>query len=189
MRIIKKVDTAILDGHVMTLMKGVSATTIASADENDVLKRILETRFIQCDEDGGEYARQILQLLRQMDNVTPEPSIIKSVIEIVLTDIRIPCECIEHSFFPYTKPHLFILAANPDFLSSCATHFVTVLSESDVPLGPTALVIATALTTEFCGSVPTSPLQILSGLAARLKTCPGWFLFLSEDVARLMYAG
>ncbi|KAF9474581.1 ARM repeat-containing protein [Pholiota conissans] len=152
MRIIKKVDTAILDGHVMTLMKGVSTMTIAPTDENDALTRVLETRFIQCNDDGGEYAHQILQLLQQIDNVTPEPRVMKSVIEIVLTDIRIP--------------------SNPDFLSSCATHFITVLSESDVPLGPTALVISTALTTEFCGSVPTSPLQILSGLAARLKTCP-----------------
>ncbi|KAF8971037.1 armadillo-type protein [Flammula alnicola] len=150
LRIIKKVDPSILDAHVLSLIKGAQPEP-ANMDTNESLMRILETRLIQYEEDGGEYARQVLELTRKVDEGTTVPLVFKGIIETVLTDIRSP--------------------SNSDFLPSCATHFITVLSEPEVPLSPTALVIATALATEFSGSLPTSPVQILSGLAARLKTC------------------
>ena len=55
---------------------------------------------------------------------------------------------------------------------SCASHFIDTLVDPDVFLGPTALVIATALATEFSASFSTRAPAILSGLTARLKTCP-----------------
>jgi hypothetical protein len=72
-------------------MKGISSETVDN-DANGALMRVLETRLVQYEEDGGEYARQILELLRQVDDATIEPRVLKGVIEVVLTDIRTPCE-------------------------------------------------------------------------------------------------
>ncbi|KAF5321369.1 hypothetical protein D9619_001522 [Psilocybe cf. subviscida] len=151
LRIVKCVDASILDSHVSSMMQNIPKE--AEAVDNSIpLLRILETRLIQCEDDGGEYARQVLEMLRQVDEAASSVQILKGIIQVILTDIRRP--------------------QNPEFLPSCGTSFVTVLSESEIPLGPTALVIATALATEFCDIIPTSPTSLLSALATRLKTCP-----------------
>lgn len=61
---------------------------------------------------------------------------------------------------------------NPAFMTSCASQFIDALVDQDVFLGPTTLVIVTALATEFSASFSTRAPAILSALAARLKTCP-----------------
>lgn len=171
---IKRVDTSILDGHVEALINNAAA----DADAMDTcLLRIMEVRLVQHEEDGGEYARHVLDMLRKADEIIPSPRVFKGVIEVFLVDIRTPRRWSRHAILiTLSYRHG---AGTSGFVSSCATHVTTVLSEPEVHLGPTALIIATALATEFSGSVPTSPLEVLSGLAARIRVCPGQFALLS----------
>ena len=61
-------------------------------------------------------------------------------------------------------------------MTSTVAHFVSVLMEKDGVLGPTSIIIATALTTEYFHILPVTPSVLLSGLASRLGTCPGMFV-------------
>ena len=87
LRIIKRVDFSILDGHVEALLKNAAAepTTLEA-----VILRTLEVRLIQYREDGGEYAREILEILRRIDETMQEAYILKGAIEMILTELRVP---------------------------------------------------------------------------------------------------
>lgn len=89
MRIIKRVDSSILDGHVAALLKNAVAepTTLEA-----VILRTMEVRLVQYREDGGEYAREILEILRKIDETVPEPCVFKGAIEVILTELRNPRE-------------------------------------------------------------------------------------------------
>lgn len=56
-------------------------------------------------------------------------------------------------------------------MTSCVNRFIANVVDQDAPLGPTAMVIATALMTEYLESVTIPPEQLLSALATRLKSC------------------
>ena len=87
LRIIKRVDFSILDGHVEALLKNAATepTTLEA-----VILRTLEVRLIQYREDGGEYAREILEILRRIDETMQEAYIFKGAIEVILTELRVP---------------------------------------------------------------------------------------------------
>ena len=55
-----------------------------------VILRTLEVRLIQYREDGGEYAREILEILRRIDETMQEAYIFKGAIEVILTELRVP---------------------------------------------------------------------------------------------------
>lgn len=73
-----------------------------------------------------------------------------------------------------TFPPIYWYSESFDFTTSAASHFARSLLEPEALLGPTALVIASALTTEFSASLTLTPQQLLHGLASKLKTCPRW---------------
>lgn len=79
---------------------------------------------------------------------------------------------VRHSASPVALLIVHRRTKDPDFMTSCASHFIDTLVDPDVFFGPTALVIVTALATEFSASFSTRAPAILSALAARLKTCP-----------------
>lgn len=79
---------------------------------------------------------------------------------------------VRHLASPVVRLIVRRFTENPAFMTSCASQFIDALVDQDVFLGPTTLVIVTALATEFSASFSTRAPAILSALAARLKTCP-----------------
>ncbi|KDR75335.1 hypothetical protein GALMADRAFT_140851 [Galerina marginata CBS 339.88] len=149
LRIVNKVDPAILDSQISLLL---SSNLNATLKKDASIMRALEIASVRYQQKGEEYASQVLGLLRLLDNAMTTPQVFKGVIETVLTDAR--------------------ASPNPDFLASCANRFIDDLMKQDVTLGPTALVIATALSTEFSATLPVPAPQLLSALAMRLKLSP-----------------
>lgn len=62
-------------------------------------------------------------------------------------------------------------ANNKSFGTAAASHFISVLVDHNYVVGPNALVIISALATEFAGSLPIGPSELLSGFAIRLRDC------------------
>ena len=62
-------------------------------------------------------------------------------------------------------------AANENFGTTAASHFISVLVDQNHGVGPNALVIISALTTEFARSLPIGAPELLSGFAIRLRDC------------------
>uniref|UniRef100_A0A8H7Y844 Clathrin/coatomer adaptor adaptin-like N-terminal domain-containing protein n=1 Tax=Psilocybe cubensis TaxID=181762 RepID=A0A8H7Y844_PSICU len=149
LRIIKKVDPGILETQISLLFNKAFPNTEGST----VISRILEITSIRYGQDGSGYAQQILDFIRHLDQQSSSPTqVIKEIIEVVLIDMR--------------------LSSKGDFVSSCVNNFVANVIDQEVPLGPTAMVIATALITEYLDLVVTPAEQLLSALATRLKSCP-----------------
>lgn len=146
LRIVNKVDPTILDTQISQIRS-------SSVDQQHLIK-ILDATFIRYESSGGEYSQQVLALLEDVEKASPAPKVFKGVIEQFLTDVHIP--------------------EDRAFITSCASHFIDVLVNPDVFLGPTALVIVAALITEFSASFSMRAPGILSALAARLKTCPAF---------------
>lgn len=53
---------------------------------------------------------------------------------------------------------------------SCVTALAVSLTEPEVRVGPTLMVVVSALVSEHCGKVSISPVEMLRGIAARLTT-------------------
>ncbi|PPQ89520.1 hypothetical protein CVT25_012192 [Psilocybe cyanescens] len=147
LRIVNNVDPAILETQISLLLN----TNSAGTEKRVIVLRILEIASVRYARDGDGYAQQVLDLIRYLDQPSPT-QVIKEIIEISLTEIR--------------------LSSKTDFVTSCVGRFIADVVDQNTPLGPTALVISTALMTEYLELVTVPPQQLLSAIATRLKTCP-----------------
>ncbi|KAF8160934.1 armadillo-type protein [Crassisporium funariophilum] len=147
LNIVNSIDPAILDAQIKHIT---SSLEVASKDRSKLIMQILEILLIRHEQDGEQYASQILLLIQHLEQGDPS-KVIQRVVEAVLTDIH--------------------ATSNTAFRVASVTRFINDLVDPNVTIGPTELVIISALATEFSNSVPIVPTQILSGLAARLKTC------------------
>ncbi|KAF8904368.1 armadillo-type protein [Gymnopilus junonius] len=147
--IINEVDPTILDVQLSLL----SNANPAVGEQIPFAIRLLEIFSVRYEQDGEGYASQVIELTRRLDKGGgASPQVFKEVIEIVLNRIH--------------------TSVNAGFIESCANHFVRDLIDKDVVLGPTAFVVAAALTTEIAGSLAVTPSTLLSALALRLQSCP-----------------
>ncbi|KAF9528535.1 armadillo-type protein [Crepidotus variabilis] len=146
-RIVNKVDPAILDMQI-------SLTLDAAVGEkvNEIaISRALDMLSIRHSNDGEKYASSVVELAQKAEVMSAKPHVLRSVVKEVLTVIR---------------------ASPKAFGSGAAAQLGQTVANPTVVLGSTALVIATALTTEYSNTAAISSAEVLSGLAERLKICP-----------------
>lgn len=99
----------------------------AAVDNCTPILRTLETRLVQCEEDGGEYARQVLDMLRRVDEVTNSGQVLKGIIHVIMTDIRRPrtfskftaAQRAPHNAHPEQKTRNFCPIASPPSSPCC----------------------------------------------------------------------
>lgn len=72
---------------------------------------------------------------------------------------------------------LIFCIAKANFGIAAASHFTSVLVNQNHRVGPNALIIISALATEFIGSLPIGPPELLSGFAIRLIDCLREYIF------------
>ncbi|EKM80809.1 hypothetical protein AGABI1DRAFT_37340 [Agaricus bisporus var. burnettii JB137-S8] len=146
LRLLSGVDQGIVNEYYI---RAISATTrtLPFRDLNEKTRRllgILEILF----ENGELYAKQVRTLLAQLEPHVAGNEILDSAIECVLTHIR---------------------SQEASFRVSCAATILTTLCDTDVELGPTIMIIAVALATEYFRSVSLAPTDLLLGICHRLK--------------------
>ncbi|KAF6760075.1 hypothetical protein DFP72DRAFT_94829 [Ephemerocybe angulata] len=150
LNLLAKIDTAILATYLNRIMDGLGPG-LDIATLNAWASLMLETVAVLSSEDGESFAQGVKEILKRLGEVLDRPRVLQSAVEKILLHIR---------------------ASTSDFSSSCVTALLTYLVESGGPLlpGPTFLVIASALSVEYVGSVSVAPEEILKVFCASLKT-------------------
>ncbi|KAF7315262.1 Adaptin-N domain-containing protein [Mycena indigotica] len=114
--------------------------------------RLLEVVESQTQNDGELYARHVIDLFAQVEARSKRYAdcIMENVVERVLGQTK---------------------DASAAFQIGCVSTLVTSLASREISLGQTMMVIATALSTEYCGRLAVPPLDVLSGISSRLSLC------------------
>jgi len=71
---------------------------------------------------------------------------------------------------PYNVALSDILEGDPSSRISFVTMLAVSLTEPEVRVGPTLMVVISALVSEYCGKVSISPVEMLRGIATRLAS-------------------
>ncbi|KAJ3756871.1 armadillo-type protein [Lentinula raphanica] len=148
--VINQVDPSIVLTYYENVLQNLSdQPTNRKAEHALPLFEVLE---IQSGVDGEHYARHVLELLGQIEAPSgPDDNIFEGIVDIVLTHIR------------YSSDE-FRRVASGCLLSS--------LTDSQVRIGSTAMVILTALACENSGQLSLSWVEILEGMSSRIAFYP-----------------
>lgn len=119
--------------------------------KGDCVLRLFDAMEIQCQEDSEQYATLLKELFAIVEGdaqgrIETLP-VLEGCVDRVLNRVR-----------------------NADMISriTLVTGLVVPLTELDVRVGPTLMVILCALVCEYCAKLPISPVEILRGMAKRL---------------------
>ncbi|KAG2146464.1 armadillo-type protein [Suillus bovinus] len=150
LRVLQTVDASLVKAYSTQLLHNFPAGLTLS-DKGEYVSRLLDVGVLQYGDDGEQYARYLKELFAVAEGDTQgrteDMSVIEVGVEMILTHIRefnIMCRI------------------------SCVTALAVSVTESGARIGPTLMVVISALACEYCGKIATSPLSILQGMASRL---------------------
>ncbi|KAJ7594776.1 armadillo-type protein [Mycena floridula] len=145
LRILNKIDPHILVSYYEQSI-GNLPLDVSMADKAEYTCRLLEVLVVQSDGNGELFASGVQELLSVLDS-----EVLERPIEMVLQRNR---------------------QAKGAFQTQCATKFLSYPSNTKVQIGPTFMVIITALACEYCNKTPIKPSELLVGISSRLPTYP-----------------
>ncbi|TFK25535.1 ARM repeat-containing protein [Coprinopsis marcescibilis] len=146
--LVAKIDSAIittyLTGAIETLRPGLDLPRL-----NLFATRLLDVVEIITADDGEKYAEGVKDLLQRMsaDGIMDRPRVLDAVVEKVL---------------------IYIRTSGNTFRESCSTAFLTYLVDSGTQIGPTFIIICSALAVEQIGSTSIAPGKLLQAFCATL---------------------
>ena len=141
------------------------------SDKGSHVSRLLDVCELQSGNDGEQYASYLKDLFTvvegEIQGRTEEIPVLESGVEAILTHIR---ACMYDQFSTW-----LLLIALVDIASriSCATALGVSITELDVRIGPTLMVVISALVCEYCGKMAAPPIGLLQGMANRLVSYGG----------------
>ncbi|RPD66372.1 ARM repeat-containing protein [Lentinus tigrinus ALCF2SS1-7] len=143
------VDQSIVQGYYARALQGDLPVSAHGTDDN--LPRLLEILDIMCGDDGEAYAHQLKNALKVAEGDSPlnRRMVLQEAVEEMLTRIH---------------------AADSTWRSGCIGVLFTSVIDKDSEVGPTLMVILTALCCEYLELSPISPIELLRGLAGRLSS-------------------
>lgn len=120
-------------------------------------------------DDVDQYARRLKDLFSVVEGEEHGPTenlpVLDLSVQQILNGIR---ESLYHS--PYSLHLLDILEGETSSRISCVTALAVSLTEPEVRVGPTLMVLVSALVSEYCGKISISPLELLRGIATKLAS-------------------
>lgn len=119
--------------------------------------------------DIDQYARHLKDLFSVVEGrehgETEHLPVLDLSVQRILNGIR---ESAHHS--PCSIGFPDILKGETSSRISCVTALAVSLTEPEEYVGPTLMVVISALVSEYCGQVSTSPVEMLRGIAVRLAS-------------------
>lgn len=119
--------------------------------------------------DVDQYARRLRDLFLVVEGgeygPTEDLPVLDLSVERILNGIR---ESALHSLYDLGLPD--ILEGDTSSRISCVTALAVSLTEPEMRVGPTMMVVISALVSEYCGKISISPLEMLRGIATRLAS-------------------
>ncbi|KAG1881413.1 armadillo-type protein [Suillus tomentosus] len=150
LRVLHAVDSSLVKAYNTQLLHNLPAGLTLS-DKGEYVSRLLDVGVLQYGNDGEQYARYLKDLFGVAEGDTQgrteDMSVLEVGLEMILTHIR---------EFDITSR------------ISCVTALAVPVTESGARIGPTLMVVISALACEYCGKIATSPLSLLQGMANRL---------------------
>ncbi|KIK40443.1 hypothetical protein CY34DRAFT_268454 [Suillus luteus UH-Slu-Lm8-n1] len=150
LRVLQAVDSSLVETYSTQLLHNFPAGLTLS-DKGEYVSRLLDVGELQHRNDGEQYASYLKDLFAVAEGDTQgrteDMSVLEVGVEMILTHIQ---------EFDITSR------------ISCVTALAVPVTESDVRIGPTLMVVISALVCEYCGKIATSPMALLQGMASRL---------------------
>ncbi len=141
---------------------------------DDLLPRLLEILDIICGDDGEAYAHQLRNALKAAEGEGPlnRRAVLQEAVEEMLTRIHGGRSVVRHAG---NQPARSLTSSQADsaWRSGCIGVLFTSVIDKDSEVGPTLMVILTALFCEYLELSPISPIELLRGLADRLASYSG----------------
>ena len=139
------------------------------SEKNESVSRLLEIIDLQDGNDVDQYARRLKDLFSVVEGREHGPTanlpVLDLSVEQILNGIR------ESAFdLPYNIGLSDILEGETTSRISCVAALAVSLMEPEVRIGPTLMVVISALVSEYCGKVSISPVEMLRGIATRLAS-------------------
>ncbi|KAJ8474319.1 hypothetical protein ONZ51_g7305 [Trametes cubensis] len=150
LRVLWRVDSSIVESYYARALQGeLPLTSELGSDES--LSRLLEVVEIICGEDGESYAHQLKNVLKAMEGDGPlnKRPVLQDAVGETLSRMH---------------------SGDSTWRGGCIGVLFATLTDPDSEIGPTLMVILTALLCEYLQLSPVSPLDILRGLDACLVT-------------------
>lgn len=140
------------------------------------MSRLLDICELQCGNDGEQYASNLKDLFTvaegDIQGRTEEIPVLDAGVEMILTHIR-ECMCDHFSTqLSLTSP------VDIESRISCVTALGVSVTELDTRIGPTLMVVISALVCEYCGKIAAPPLGLLQGMGSRLASYGGMWKML-----------
>lgn len=150
LKVLYSVNPSIVATYYSQLTQGVR-TELSVVAKGDCVLRLLDAMEIQYQEDSEQYARLLRELF----------AIVEGDVQGRIETLPVLEGCVDR---------VLNRVRNADMISRIAlvTGLIVPLTELDVRIGPTLMVILCALVCEYCGKLPISPVEILRGMAKRL---------------------
>ncbi|KII92127.1 hypothetical protein PLICRDRAFT_122418 [Plicaturopsis crispa FD-325 SS-3] len=153
LRILYCVDKNIVEAYFSQALQHLPPR-LSMKDRSETAARLLEISQTLSGEDGELYARHVREVVSATEREGDSSSmqhVLEPVVEAVLLHIR---------------------DAEDAFRLGCVTTLVASVTDETASLGPTLMVIISALATEHSGRLPVPPPDVIQGLARRLPTHP-----------------
>ncbi|OJA17845.1 hypothetical protein AZE42_03319 [Rhizopogon vesiculosus] len=152
LRVLQAVDYSLAEAYYAQLLQNRPIGSSLS-DKTDYLSRLLDVCEVQCGNDGEQYASHLKNLFTvaegEIQGRSEEMPVFEAAVEMILTHIR-----------------EFDIAS----CISCVTALGVSVTELDARIGPTLMVVISALVCEYCGKIAVPPLGLLQGMASRLAS-------------------
>ncbi|KAG1737606.1 hypothetical protein EDB19DRAFT_1716833 [Suillus lakei] len=150
LRVLQAVDPSLVEAYSTQLLYNFPPGLTLS-DKGEYISRLLDVGELQYGNDGEQYASYLKDLFAVAEGDTQgrmeDMSVLEIGVEMILTHIR-----------------EFDLTSR----ISSVTALAVSVTESNARIGPTLMVVISALVCEYCGKIATSPLALLQGMASRL---------------------
>ncbi|KAF8557577.1 ARM repeat-containing protein [Imleria badia] len=150
LKILHSVDPTIVETYYSQALHNLSPSHSLSG-KNEYVLRLLEIIDMQEANDVDQYARRLRELFSVVEGGEHGPTedlpVLDHSVERILNGIR---------------------ERETSSRISCVTALAVSLTEPEVRVGPTIMVVISALVSEYCGKVSISPLEMLRGIATRL---------------------
>jgi AP-4 complex subunit epsilon-1 len=175
LKILRQIDINIVESYYSKYSQSFSAG-LSLKHKNEFTARLLDVLEI-CAENGEIYAQRVKELCEVVDIPSAQSQpVLERAVEMVLLHIQ-DCEHILVLLDPIITN--IYPTADSLFRIGCVTTIIASVVDVNTKLGPTLIVIISALASEYCGRLAIPPVDILLGLASRLSLYTrGTYLFL-----------
>lgn len=166
LRILHSVDPVIVETYYSQALHNLSPT-LSLSDKNEYVSRLLEIIDMEEANDVDQFAKRLKDLFSVVEGreygSTEDLPVLDLSVQRILMGIR---ESALHSLHDIGSPDT--LEGETSSRISCVTALGVSLTEPEVRVGPTLMVVISALVSEYCGKVSISPVEMLCGIAGRL---------------------